>query len=72
MADGGGFLRARPRQIRFGEERSNLSPHRRNIGMVFQNYVVFPNLRSPTMSPMAARAENPEEENSERVARLWS
>ena len=31
--------------IRFGERRiDTLPPHRRNTGMVFQNYAVFPNL----------------------------
>jgi len=31
--------------IRFGAQRiDTLPPHRRNIGMVFQNYAVFPNL----------------------------
>jgi ABC-type Fe3+/spermidine/putrescine transport system ATPase subunit len=32
-------------QIRFGERRiDTLPPHRRNTGMVFQNYAIFPNL----------------------------
>jgi ABC-type Fe3+/spermidine/putrescine transport system ATPase subunit len=32
-------------QIRIGEKRiDTLPPHRRNIGMVFQNYAIFPNL----------------------------
>ncbi|HTS93818.1 MAG TPA: ABC transporter ATP-binding protein [Stellaceae bacterium] len=32
-------------EIRFGERRiDTLPPHRRNTGMVFQNYAIFPNL----------------------------
>ncbi|HZQ02336.1 MAG TPA: ABC transporter ATP-binding protein [Reyranella sp.] len=40
-----GFTELDAGEIRFGERRiDKLSAHRRDIGMVFQNYAVFPNL----------------------------
>src|SRR5690349_16238198 len=40
-----GFCEIDAGTIRFdGERIDRLPPHRRNIGMVFQNYAVFPNL----------------------------
>jgi iron(III) transport system ATP-binding protein len=40
-----GFCELDSGQILFGERRiDTLPPHRRNTGMVFQNYAVFPNL----------------------------
>jgi len=40
-----GFCELESGEIRFGEHRiDRLSAHRRDIGMVFQNYAVFPNL----------------------------
>ena len=40
-----GFCELDRGRILFGEERiDTLPPHRRNTGMVFQNYAVFPNL----------------------------
>jgi ABC-type Fe3+/spermidine/putrescine transport system ATPase subunit len=40
-----GFCELDQGRILFGEERiDTLPPHRRNTGMVFQNYAVFPNL----------------------------
>jgi ABC-type Fe3+/spermidine/putrescine transport system ATPase subunit len=40
-----GFTDLDAGEIRFGDKRVNtLPPHRRNIGMVFQNYAIFPNL----------------------------
>ena len=40
-----GFADLDTGQIRFGERRiDTLPPHRRNTGMVFQNYAIFPNL----------------------------
>ena len=40
-----GFAELDAGQIRIGEKRiDTLPPHRRNIGMVFQNYAIFPNL----------------------------
>jgi ABC-type Fe3+/spermidine/putrescine transport system ATPase subunit len=39
-----GFSELDAGQIRIGERRiDTLPPHRRNIGMVFQNYAIFPN-----------------------------
>ncbi len=40
-----GFCELDAGQIRFGARRiDTLPPHRRNTGMVFQNYAIFPNL----------------------------
>jgi ABC-type Fe3+/spermidine/putrescine transport system ATPase subunit len=40
-----GFCELGEGEIRFGEKRiDTLPPHRRNTGMVFQNYAIFPNL----------------------------
>jgi ABC-type Fe3+/spermidine/putrescine transport system ATPase subunit len=40
-----GFADLSAGQIRFGDRRiDTLPPHRRNAGMVFQNYAIFPNL----------------------------
>jgi iron(III) transport system ATP-binding protein len=40
-----GFAELEAGEIRFGERRiDTLPPHRRNTGMVFQNYAIFPNL----------------------------
>jgi ABC-type Fe3+/spermidine/putrescine transport system ATPase subunit len=40
-----GFTELETGQVRFGDKRiDQLPPHRRNTGMVFQNYAVFPNL----------------------------
>ncbi|SED51665.1 iron(III) transport system ATP-binding protein/putative spermidine/putrescine transport system ATP-binding protein [Rhizobiales bacterium GAS188] len=40
-----GFAELEAGAIRFGERRiDTLPPHRRNTGMVFQNYAIFPNL----------------------------
>ena len=40
-----GFTELDAGEIRIGEKRVDvLPPHRRNIGMVFQNYAIFPNL----------------------------
>jgi ABC-type Fe3+/spermidine/putrescine transport system ATPase subunit len=40
-----GFTELDAGQVRFGDKRiDNLPPHKRNTGMVFQNYAVFPNL----------------------------
>ena len=41
-----GFAELETGEIRFGERRiDNLPAHRRNTGMVFQNYAIFPNLK---------------------------
>jgi len=40
-----GFAELEAGEIRFGERRIDVLPaHRRNTGMVFQNYAIFPNL----------------------------
>ena len=40
-----GFAELESGEIRFGERRiDGLPPHKRNTGMVFQNYAIFPNL----------------------------
>src|SRR6266404_6257579 len=40
-----GFCELDGGRIHFGEKRiDTLPPHRRNTGMVFQNYAIFPNL----------------------------
>src|SRR6516225_1379011 len=40
-----GFAELERGEIRFGERRiDTLPPHRRDAGMVFQNYAIFPNL----------------------------
>jgi ABC-type Fe3+/spermidine/putrescine transport system ATPase subunit len=40
-----GFAELDSGKIRFGERRiDNLPPHKRDTGMVFQNYAIFPNL----------------------------
>jgi ABC-type Fe3+/spermidine/putrescine transport system ATPase subunit len=40
-----GFAELEAGKIRFGERRiDGLPPHKRNTGMVFQNYAIFPNL----------------------------
>jgi len=41
-----GFAELETGEIRFGERRIDTLPaHRRNTGMVFQNYAIFPNLK---------------------------
>ena len=40
-----GFAELESGEIRFGDRRiDTLPPHKRNTGMVFQNYAIFPNL----------------------------
>jgi putative spermidine/putrescine transport system ATP-binding protein len=66
-----GFIRPDNGEIRFGEREVTLvPPHKRDIGMVFQNYALFPhmtvagNLAYPLKLRGVARAET-----DERVAR---
>ena len=41
-----GFAELENGEIRFGQRRiDNLPPHKRDAGMVFQNYAIFPNLK---------------------------
>jgi ABC-type Fe3+/spermidine/putrescine transport system ATPase subunit len=58
-------------RILFGETRiDTLPPHKRNTGMVFQNYAVFPNLTVGDNVAYGLRARNvPTEERRSRVAR---
>ena len=47
-----GFLHPDAGEIRFGERVINhIPPHRRETGMVFQNYALFPHLSVSTTSP---------------------
>ena len=66
-----GFCELDRGRILFGEERvDTLPPHRRNAGMVFQNYAVFPHLRVGDNVAYGLRArKSPEKETSERVSR---
>ncbi len=66
-----GFCELDRGRILFGDERvDTLPPHRRNTGMVFQNYAVFPHLRVGDNVAYGLRArKTPEKETGERVAR---
>jgi iron(III) transport system ATP-binding protein len=57
--------------IRFGDRRvDTLPPHRRNTGMVFQNYAIFPNLTVAGNVAYGLKARRlPPAEIAERVAR---
>ena len=66
-----GFADLTAGQIRFGERRiDTLPPHRRNTGMVFQNYAIFPNLTVGGNVAYGLKARSvPEAQMRERVAR---
>jgi ABC-type Fe3+/spermidine/putrescine transport system ATPase subunit len=66
-----GFADLTAGQIRFGARRiDTLPPHRRNTGMVFQNYAIFPNLTVGGNVAYGLRARNvPDAQMKERVAR---
>ena len=66
-----GFADLTAGQIRFGERRiDTLPPHRRNTGMVFQNYAIFPNLTVDGNVAYGLKARSvPEAQIKERVAR---
>jgi ABC-type Fe3+/spermidine/putrescine transport system ATPase subunit len=66
-----GFCDLERGQIRFGERRiDTLPPHRRNTGMVFQNYAIFPNLTVGGNVAYGLKARNvPAAEMETRVAR---
>ena len=66
-----GFCELDPGRILFGDERiDTLPPHRRNTGMVFQNYAVFPNLTVGDNVAYGLRARKVRgDEMRERVAR---
>ena len=66
-----GFCELDSGRVLFGDERiDTLPPHRRNTGMVFQNYAVFPNLTVGGNVAYGLHARNVRaEEIRERVAR---
>jgi spermidine/putrescine ABC transporter ATP-binding subunit len=66
-----GFCELDRGRILFGTERvDTLPPHRRNTGMVFQNYAVFPHLRIGDNVAYGLRARKiPASEIAARVAR---
>jgi iron(III) transport system ATP-binding protein len=66
-----GFADLTAGQIRFGAKRiDTLPPHRRNTGMVFQNYAIFPNLTVGGNVAYGLKARSvPEAQMKERVAR---
>lgn len=66
-----GFIRPDAGSVRFGEEEVVLlPPHRRNIGMVFQNYALFPHMDAAAniAYPLKLRGV-PKAETEERAAR---
>src|SRR3954454_20538485 len=64
-----GFCELDSGRILFGEQRiDTLPPHKRNTGMVFQNYAVFPNLTVGGNVAYGLRARSvPSQETRERV-----
>jgi ABC-type Fe3+/spermidine/putrescine transport system ATPase subunit len=66
-----GFCELDTGRILFAEQRiDTLPPHKRNTGMVFQNYAVFPNLTVGGNVAYGLRARSvPSHETRERVAR---
>src|SRR5690242_18491891 len=66
-----GFCALDQGRILFGDQRvDTLPPHKRNTGMVFQNYAVFPHLRIGDNVAYGLRARKvTESETRERVAR---
>src|SRR6516164_5269227 len=66
-----GFVDLTAGQIRFGDKRiDTLPPHRRNTGMVFQNYAIFPNLTAGGNVAYGLRARSvAEQEMKAGVAR---
>src|SRR3954468_7793246 len=66
-----GFCELDTGRILFGEQRiDTLPPHKRNTGMVFQNYAVFPNLTVGGNVAYGLRARGvPSHEVRERVTR---
>src|SRR5579883_2420238 len=65
-----GFCELDSGSIRFGGKRvDTLPPHRRNTGMVFQNYAIFPNLTVGGNVAYGLRARRtPAAETARRVA----
>jgi len=66
-----GFADLSAGQIRFGDRRiDTLPPHRRNAGMVFQNYAIFPNLTVTGNVAYGLKARRvPKGDINDRVAR---
>jgi ABC-type Fe3+/spermidine/putrescine transport system ATPase subunit len=66
-----GFAELETGEIRFGERRIDTLPaHRRNTGMVFQNYAIFPNLKVADNVAYGLRARKVASPKiAERVAR---
>jgi len=66
-----GFADLTAGQIRFGDRRiDTLPPHRRNTGMVFQNYAIFPNLTVGGNVAYGLKARSvPDGQMRERVSR---
>src|SRR3954469_6999383 len=66
-----GFCELDAGEIRFGERRiDTLPPHRRNTGMVFQNYAIFPTLTVAGNVAYGLKARGvPSEAMKERVGR---
>jgi iron(III) transport system ATP-binding protein len=66
-----GFCELDEGRILFGDQRiDTLPPHRRNTGMVFQNYAVFPNLTVGDNVAYGLRARSvPRAEMTNRIAR---
>src|SRR5690348_14507962 len=66
-----GFTELDAGEIRFGGRRiDRLPPHRRNTGMVFQNYAIFPNYTVGRNVAYGLKARRlPAREVEERVAR---
>jgi ABC-type Fe3+/spermidine/putrescine transport system ATPase subunit len=66
-----GFCELDAGRVLFGDARiDTLPPHKRNTGMVFQNYAVFPNLTVGDNVAYGLRARSvPSNEARERVAR---
>jgi ABC-type Fe3+/spermidine/putrescine transport system ATPase subunit len=64
-----GFAELQAGRISFGDARiDTLPPHRRNIGMVFQNYAIFPNLTAAGNVAYGLKARNvPRADVSRRV-----
>src|SRR5215472_18362999 len=66
-----GFTEVEAGSIWFGDRRiDTLPPHRRNTGMVFQNYAIFPNLTVGGNVAYGLRARSvAEQEMKARLAR---
>ena len=68
-----GFIRQTEGRVLFdGEPVDHLTPSQRGVGIVFQNYALFPHMTWRTMSPMACRRTNGRARKSARASpRCW-